>query len=168
MKPIAFLSTAAVSVLALVVSTGALAGDQPGNEGLHQGQGHAVPASAAAELQMMDTDRNGEISEIEHANGAKAMFEAMDVDKDAYVSAKEMDSAHKGRMSKDEKAPTGKMSSAEKIAVIDTNKDGKLSATEHADGSRRMFATMDKNQDGSLTRAELEAGRKTMLSSKEP
>jgi hypothetical protein len=167
MRPTAFYSTAAVSVLFLIVSASVVAGERPGNEGLHQGQGHTVPASAAAELQMMDTDKSGEISAIEHSNGAKAMFEAMDTDKDAFVTAKEMDGAHKGQMSKEEKAPAGKtMGSAEKIAVIDTNKDGKLSATEHADGSRRMFATMDKDQNGSLTQAELEAGRKTMLSSK--
>jgi Ca2+-binding EF-hand superfamily protein len=166
MKPAAFFSTAAVSMLSLLMSSTALAGDKPTGGKVHEGQGHAVPATAAAELEMMDTDKDGKISAVEHGSGAKAMFDAMDADKNAFVTAQEMDAAHKGRGGADGKASAGKMSSAEKIAVVDTNEDGKLSATEHAAGARRMFATMDENQDGALTKAELEAGHRTMLSSK--
>ena len=40
---------------------------------------------------------------------------------------------------------------------MDTNKDGKLSADEHAAASRKMFAAMDANRDGKVTAAEMTA-----------
>jgi Ca2+-binding EF-hand superfamily protein len=155
MKPIAL---SAVMALGLIVSTGAFAGDTP-----HEG--HAVPSSAAAELQMMDTDKDGKVSTAEHAKGARSMFDSMDADRDGRVTAAEMDAAHKSQ-GMGGKAAAGKMSSAEKIKVVDTNTDGKLSAEEHVAGAQKMFSTMDTDKDGLLTAAELEKGHKTMLSAK--
>jgi Ca2+-binding EF-hand superfamily protein len=40
---------------------------------------------------------------------------------------------------------------------MDTNKDGKVSTSEHAAGAKQMFETMDKNKDGKVTAAEMEA-----------
>ena len=40
---------------------------------------------------------------------------------------------------------------------MDTNKDGKVSASEHAAGARHMFVTMDGNKDGKVTATEMEA-----------
>ena len=40
---------------------------------------------------------------------------------------------------------------------MDTNKDGKVSASEHAAGAKQMFETMDRNKDGKVTAAEMEA-----------
>jgi len=44
------------------------------------------------------------------------------------------------------------------IAVVDTDKDGRLASAEHATGARTMFATMDVDADGVLTVAEVRAG----------
>ena len=41
--------------------------------------------------------------------------------------------------------------------TMDTNKDGKVSADEHAAASKKMFATMDANRDGKVTAAEMDA-----------
>ncbi len=40
---------------------------------------------------------------------------------------------------------------------MDTNKDGKVSASEYAAGAKQMFETMDANTDGRVTAAEMEA-----------
>lgn len=59
------------------------------------------------------------------------------------------------------------MSSSEKIAVMDTNGDGQLSAEEHAAGAKKMFSKMDKDGDGTLTAQELREGHRMMMASDE-
>jgi Ca2+-binding EF-hand superfamily protein len=59
------------------------------------------------------------------------------------------------------------MSAAEKIAKIDTNGDGKLTAAEHASGSKAMFAKMDADHDGKLTAQEMSAGHERLMSKQE-
>lgn len=58
------------------------------------------------------------------------------------------------------------MSSADKIKVIDTDKDGKLSAAEHEAGSKSMFGKMDSDMDGNLSEAEMKAGHEAMMGKK--
>ena len=41
--------------------------------------------------------------------------------------------------------------------AMDTNKDGKVSADEHAAASKKMFDMMDANRDGKVTAAEMAA-----------
>jgi hypothetical protein len=116
----------------------------------------ALPA-AAGELPLgaLDEDRDGVLSAAEHAAGARAMFSAMDADHDSSVTPREMTAAqpaiHGGQAVA---APT----SEEKIAVVDGDGDGQLSAHEHASGSSRMFTRMDTNRDGRLTPAQFDAG----------
>jgi Ca2+-binding EF-hand superfamily protein len=43
------------------------------------------------------------------------------------------------------------------FAMMDANKDGKLSAAEHAAGARSMFEQMDGDRDGKVTAAEMTA-----------
>lgn len=104
-------------------------------------------------------DRNGRISAAEHAAGARAMFLAMDADKDGRVTSREMGAAQ-GKVGSGRRSG---MSSAEKIRVIDSNHDGVLSAEEHQAGSEVMFALMDRNKDGKLTRGEYSAGHAKLL-----
>ena len=51
----------------------------------------------------------------------------------------------------------------DKMKMMDTNGDGKISAQEHADGAKAMFAKMDANSDGFLTKEEMDAGHKKMM-----
>lgn len=60
------------------------------------------------------------------------------------------------------------MTSAEKIAVIDTNQDGIVTAEEHAAGARVMFERMDVNHDGKVTAAEMDAAHKAMSANTTP
>lgn len=110
----------------------------------------------AAMFDAMDSNGDGKISAEEHAAGAKAMFEKMDADHDGTVTAAEMTAAHEKMAG--QKAEASEMSAADKIKVIDTNGDGKLTAEEHETGSKTMFEKMDTNHDGFLTKAEMTAG----------
>jgi Ca2+-binding EF-hand superfamily protein len=49
---------------------------------------------------------------------------------------------------------------------MDTNKDGKVSASEHAAGAKQMFQTMDGNQDSKVTAAEMEAAHQRITGRK--
>ena len=129
----------------------------------------------------MDSNGDGKITAAEHAAGAKAMFDRMDANHDGNVTAAEMDAGHAMMKDRDddmhgmkagEKAKAGKamdhdmddmdMSSADKIAKMDTNGDGMLSATEHEAGAAAMFKDMDSNGDGNLSRSEMKAGHRMM------
>jgi Ca2+-binding EF-hand superfamily protein len=117
------------------------------------------------EFQKMDSNNDGKISPDEHAAGAKAMFDKMDTNNDGKVTPAEMDAAHDKMVGKhgDKAGKTG-LTSAEKIAMFDTNNDGVLSADEHAAGAKVMFDKMDTDHDGHLTKAELKAGHEKMMS----
>ena len=55
----------------------------------------------------------------------------------------------------------GKRSSVEaEIRIMDTDRDGKISGTEHAAGAKKMFQNMDANRDNRLTAAEMDAAKK--------
>ena len=43
------------------------------------------------------------------------------------------------------------------FAAMDTNKDGRVSAEEHAAAAKKMFDMMDANKDGKVTAAEMTA-----------
>lgn len=144
-------------------------------------------------MKTMDKDGDGKITAAEHTDGSKALFTKMDTNKDGQVTTAEMDAMHATMKDKghatartegganeqkmaDKKAydetGTGKampkmMSSEQKIAKMDTNNDGKLSAAEHAAGAKQMFSKMDTDRDGTLTAQELREGQRSMMASDE-
>jgi Ca2+-binding EF-hand superfamily protein len=48
------------------------------------------------------------------------------------------------------------------FAMMDANKDGKISAAEHAAGARAMFEKMDADKDGKVTAVEMAAAHKAV------
>lgn len=50
--------------------------------------------------------------------------------------------------------------------AMDTNKDGRVSAEEHAAASKKMFGTMDANKDGKVTAAEMTAAQQRITGKK--
>ena len=120
--------------------------------------------SAKSPLGGMDADHDGVLTSAEHAQGARAMFVTMDTDRDGIVTAEEMTAAQ-AAIRGDDAGPGP--SSTEKIAVVDTDGDGRLSAAEHAHGSERMFIRTDQDADGRLTPAEFDAGH-AVLQGRDP
>ncbi len=116
--------------------------------------------SVDRELQTMDADRDGRLSQTEHDAGAQRMFVTMDGDRDGVVTAEEMES--------NAPASAQSLSAQARIKAVDRNGDGKLSVQEHAAGSRDMFGKMDGDQDGHLTQREIQMARDEMLSTDKP
>ncbi|MET0987764.1 MAG: EF-hand domain-containing protein [Steroidobacteraceae bacterium] len=50
------------------------------------------------------------------------------------------------------------------MAMMDTNKDGKVSGAEHSAWAQKMFTQADADKDGKVTAAELDAAHKAMKS----
>lgn len=118
----------------------------------------APKVSGAREVSAMDTDGDQQISSEEHAAGARTMFLQMDANADGQVVVAEMDAA---RPKGSPPAP-GELTAAEKIAVVDRDGDGRISAREHAVGAAAMFERMDADRDGSLTAEEIQKGHDAM------
>jgi Ca2+-binding EF-hand superfamily protein len=57
-------------------------------------------------------------------------------------------------------APTTEMD--KEFAMMDTNKDGKISVEEHRSGAKAMFEKMDANKDGTVTADEMAAAHKAV------
>jgi hypothetical protein len=75
----------------------------------------------------------------------------------SYGQTAQTDSKMHGRM----------MTSSEKIATMDTNGDGQLTAAEYEAGAKKMFSKMDKDGDGTLTAQELREGHRMMMANEE-
>jgi len=99
----------------------------------------------------MDTNQDGRLTatEMDAAHAAKADQKAMKPDQD------KMQGDH---------AKARHMTSAQKIAKLDSNGDGELTAQEHSAAHAKMFGKMDKDGDGALTAKELQAGHDSMMS----
>lgn len=54
-------------------------------------------------------------------------------------------------------ASAASMTGADKVRTMDTDKDGKVSAAEHAASAQKMFAMLDTDKDGALSPAEFDA-----------
>lgn len=121
----------------------------------------AKPDPVSAEMKAMDTSHDGSVSAAEHAAFAKAMYEKMDADHNGQVTTTEMDASRKTTMKG--KNSASDTSSASMIKTLDTNKDGMLSAEEHAIGAKDKFDLMDTNHDGQLSEDEMRVGHDQML-----
>jgi hypothetical protein len=103
-------------------------------------------------IKAVDTNRDGIVSATEHVAGAKAKFDAMDVDHNGQVTTVEMDAYRKKMGSTDD------TSSATRIKAMDINNDGMVSAEEYAANSQKAFDAMDANHDGMLSEDEMRIG----------
>jgi len=105
--------------------------------------------STGARFTELDRDNNDILSLDEYAAEARAAFDAMDVDHNRNITVTEMDTA--------DAQSDGEMSSAQKIALRDDNKDGILSIDEHQAAIEAQFGIIDANADGSIDLSELKS-----------
>jgi Ca2+-binding EF-hand superfamily protein len=119
-------------------------------------------SAIANDVAAWDTNEDGALSPSEHAAGAKSMFATMDDNLDGVVTAAEMTQAHAAVTG--EAAKPGELTAEQKIAEIDSNRDGELSSAEHEAGARTMFDAMDVDVNGALSQEELDAGHAALKS----
>jgi Ca2+-binding EF-hand superfamily protein len=112
-------------------------------------------------FKMMDTNSDGQISAAEHAAGITKMFSDMDADKDGFVTTTEIDARH---AAKGETAGKSDMKSSDKIATMDKDGDGKLSAAEYDTGAADIFKKMDTDNSGAVSQAEMSSAHGKMMS----
>ena len=138
-------------------------------------------AGARMMFEQMDADHDGSVSAAEMDAGHARM---KDRDDDMYgMKAGEKAKADKAMAGHDMSGhdmsghdmsghgmghDTMMMSSADKIAKMDSNGDGMLSASEHEAGAAAMFKDMDSNGDGSVSRQEFDAGHRMMMKERQP
>jgi Ca2+-binding EF-hand superfamily protein len=106
----------------------------------------------------IDTNGDGVIDRSEAAANPKMAehFDGLDANKDGRITAEERPQ-HGGKGGKG-----GRDAVRERMAQLDTNKDGRFSRDELAGKERALqnFAAIDANKDGFLTREEMAAHHK--------
>ena len=112
--------------------------------------GQAATTTTDARFTALDRDNNDLLSPDEYAAEARTRFDAMDIDHNRNITVAEMDAA--------DAQAEGEMSSAQKIALHDENKDGILSIDEHQATIEAQFEVVDANADGSIDLSELKSG----------
>src|SRR5687767_2983235 len=111
--------------------------------------GQVETTTTDARFTELDRDNNDMLSPDEYAAEARAGFDAMDIDHNRNITVAEMDAA--------DAQSDGEMSSAQKIALRDENKDGILSVDEHLAAIEAQFEVVDVNADGSIDLSELKS-----------
>lgn len=126
--------------------------------GLFLAAASPILASEAEDLfKRMDTNGDGRLTSVEHAQSAETMFKQSDADRDGKVSAAECESAQATHDGKIDKKAT-----ALHMRQVDTDGDGQINATENNAFAKSAFLRADKNSDGVLSEDEFEAAHKAM------
>jgi len=125
-------------------------------------------------FRQMDANGDGRISAQEHEAGASAMFKRMDANRDGKVAGDEKmpmgahgGGGHGGAMKqgaamKHDGMGHDGMHHRGMMMMADSNKDGAITAAEHAAAAKAMFDRMDADQDGRIAGVELDAGHQGM------
>ena len=138
MKPTLKIALAFVALSGAVAAT-AYARDGGGSHGERHG-GMMPP------LEMLDADKNGDVTLEEFTKVANERFASADADKDGKLTVAEV----AGEIEKMRAEQMAKRM----IARFDANDDGVLTAEESANAQKKMFAMLDKNDDGKIVQSE--------------
>lgn len=106
-----------------------------------------------SEFEALDRDGDGRVSSSEHADAAKARFDAMDADRNYKVSAGELLSAPADASVAAQIAGTQRGAQP-----VDANDNGELSPEESRLEAEAEFRARDVNGDGNLSADEMKAG----------
>lgn len=131
--------------LAFVALSSALASSAYARDG-HGGKHHGGRGGMMPPLEMLDANKDGDVTLEEFTKIANERFASADADKDGKLTvaevAGEIEKMRAERMAK------------RMITRFDANDDGVLTAEEAANAQKKMFALLDKNDDGKITKTE--------------
>ena len=133
----------ALAFVALSSALATTAYARDGQGGRHHGEraGGMMPP-----LEMLDANKDGDVTLEEFTKIANERFASADADKDGKLTvaevAGEIEKMRAERMAK------------RLISRADANDDGVLTAEEAANTQKKMFAMLDKNDDGKITKTE--------------
>jgi Ca2+-binding EF-hand superfamily protein len=139
MKPTLKIALAFVALSSALAIT-AHARDGGGRQGGKDRAGMMPP------LEMLDADKNGDVTLEEFTKVANERFAKADIDKDGKLTVAEV-AAEIEKMRAEQMAKR-------MIARFDANDDGVLTTEESANGQKKMFAMLDKNDDGKIVQSE--------------
>ena len=105
----------------------------------------------------IDADGDGAISREESLQMRMSMFEKLDADGDGYVTDEERQAARDAFKARQE--ADRKKRGRDKMAVMDTDGDGRISQTEMQNAPTPWFDKADADGDGRITREEMKAMR---------
>lgn len=112
------------------------------------------PADPVAEaFAALDRDGDGKVSAVEHAEGAKARFDAMDADNNYYLSAAELEAATAPGAAAVGQLAAGTVSTT--VNANDDNDNGEISPEESRAQAEAEFLARDADRDGSLSLEEM-------------
>jgi Ca2+-binding EF-hand superfamily protein len=109
------------------------------------------------EFKAMDANGDGNVSQAEHLAFSQSLFAQSDADRDANVTAAEWDTAATAARPGEKMDPAA---TAAQLRLMDTDGNGKISASESDAFATSLFAKSDKNGDGVLTKAEYKSASK--------
>jgi Ca2+-binding EF-hand superfamily protein len=120
-----------------------------------------LPAAPAAPLTdpvaeafaALDRDGDGKVSAVEHAEGAKARFDALDADHSYHLSTAEMEQATATDAAVAGQLAAGTVSTA--ANANDDNDNGEISPEESRTQAEAEFLARDADRDGSLSLEEM-------------
>lgn len=123
----------------------------------------APDAGKPARHARIDTNGDGVIDRSEAAAHPRMaqQFDTLDANKDGRITAEERPKQG-GMGGREGGRKGGRGAAGERMAQLDTNKDGRFSRDELAGRERALqnFAAIDSNKDGFLTREEMAAHHK--------
>lgn len=126
----------------------------------------------AARFAAKDTNKDGFIDKTEATGALMQRFDEIDTDKDGKISLDELKAAWKGRMAHARafkhggigpKGPANghpMMGGGDHLAMMDTDKDGKISWDEMSAAAKAHFDALDVNHDGYIDASEMPKGPK--------
>jgi Ca2+-binding EF-hand superfamily protein len=143
--------------VALAVAAGILANAPPAAA---QSAGNARMEQAVRQIfARFDVDGDGNITDAEFMQVGQRDFAALDANSDSIISKSEfLDPKPRGAEQLDsKKLARAKQIWGRQFAFLDTDKNSKLTATEHEAAGKDSFDRMDSNKDGEVTLAEMAA-----------
>jgi hypothetical protein len=114
-------------------------------------------ALAGNDLAALDGDADGSLTRAEYEAAIADGFARIDSDGDGTLSAPEMGTWLRFKGIAGARAGTEQLG-ATQIAVLDQDRDGRLSKAENTHGVETRFAGLDADADGVVTRIEWQTG----------